>query len=81
MMVSTLIDAVWKELYQVVVGKFYSPATLGQYTRGKHYAKLFSSNLTTVIERVTYPVLSSVQEDKQRMVFVDGCDDHICSKR
>ena len=81
MMVSTLIDAVWKELYQVVVGKFYSPATLGQYTRGKHYAKLFSSNLTTVIERVTYPVLSSVQEDKQRMVFVDGYDDHICSKR
>ena len=68
MMVSTLIDAVWKELTQVVVGKFYSPATLGQYTRAKHYAKLFSSNLTTVVERVTYPVLSSIQDDKQRMV-------------
>lgn len=38
MMVSILLDAVWKELTQVVVGKFYSPATLGQYTRGKHYA-------------------------------------------
>jgi O-antigen/teichoic acid export membrane protein len=68
MMVSVLLDAVWKELTQVVVGKFYSPATLGQYTRAKHYAKLFSSNLTTVVERVTYPVLSSIQDDKQRMV-------------
>jgi O-antigen/teichoic acid export membrane protein len=68
MMVSALIDAVWKELYQVVVGKFYSPATLGQYTRARHYAKLFSSNLTTVVERVTYPVLSSIQDDKERMV-------------
>ena len=68
MMVSALLDAVWKELTQVVVGKFYSPATLGQYTRAKHYAKLFSSNLTTVVERVTYPVLSSIQDDKQRMV-------------
>ena len=68
MMVSILLDAVWKELTQVVVGKFYSPATLGQYTRAKHYAKLFSSNLTTVVERVTYPVLSSIQDDKQRMV-------------
>ena len=68
MMVSALIDAVWKELYQVVVGKFYSPATLGQYTRARHYAKLFSSNLTTVVERVTYPVLSSIQDDTERMV-------------
>lgn len=68
MMVSALLDSVWKELYQAVVGKFYSPATLGQYTRGQHYAKLFSSNLTTVVQRVTYPVLSSIQDDKGRMV-------------
>ena len=68
MMVSALIDTIWKELYQVVVGKFYSPATLGQYTRGQHYAKLFSQNLTTVVQRVTYPVLSSIQDDKERMV-------------
>ena len=70
MMVSALLDAVWKELNQVVVGKFYNPATLGQYTRAKHYAQLFSKNLTAVMERVTYPVLSSIQDDKERMVSV-----------
>lgn len=63
-----LIDTVWKELYQVVVGKFYSPATLGQYTRAKGFSQLFSSNLTNVIQRVTYPVLSNIQDDKERMV-------------
>mgnify|MGYP002626508110 FL=1 len=68
MMVSALLDAVWKELYQVVVGKFYNPATLGQYTRGQHYAKLFSQNLTNVVQRVTYPVLSSIQDEPERMV-------------
>lgn len=68
MMVSRLLDVVWKELTEVVVAKFYSPATLGQYTRAKHYVKLLSSNLTMVVERVTYPVLSSIQDDKQRMV-------------
>ena len=68
MMVSGLLDTVWKELYQVVVGKFYSPATLGQYTRAKQFSQLFSSNLTGVIQRVTYPVLSEVQDDKQRLV-------------
>ena len=68
MMVSALLDTVWKELYQVIVGKFYSPATLGQYTRGQHYAKLFSQNLTNVVQRVTYPVLSSIQDEPERMV-------------
>lgn len=68
MMVGGVLDTVWKELYQVVVGKFYSPATLGQYTRAKQFSTLFSSNLTTVIQRVTYPVLSTIQDDKERMV-------------
>jgi len=68
LMLTALLDGVWKELYEVVVGKCYNPATLGQYTRAKHYANLFSRNLTAVMERVTYPVLSSIQDDKERMV-------------
>lgn len=68
MMLSSILDTVWKELYQVIVGKFYSPATLGQYTRAKHFSQMFSSNLTSVVQRVTYPVLSNIQDDKERMV-------------
>lgn len=67
-MLSSLLDTVWKELYQVVVGKFYSPATLGQYTRSKQFSTLFSRNLTTIIQRVTYPVLSNIQDEKERMI-------------
>ena len=40
-LVSGLLDNIWKQLYQVVVGKFYSPATLGQYTRSEQYASIF----------------------------------------
>lgn len=68
MMLSQLLNTVWKELYQVVVGKYYSPATLGQYTRAKHFTGLFSTNLTAVVQRVTYPVLSEIQDEKYRMV-------------
>ena len=67
LLASGLLDTVWKELYQVIVGKFYSPATLGQYTRGKQFSQIFSSNLTSVVSRVTYPVLSSIQDEKERM--------------
>lgn len=68
LLVSGLLNNIWSQLYQVVIGKFYSPATLGQYTRGREYASIFSSNLTSIIQRVSYPVLSEIQDDKQRMV-------------
>lgn len=67
LLVSSLIDTIWKEIYQVVIGKCYAPATLGQYTRAHQFGSIFSSNLTSVIQRVSYPVLSSLQDDKQRM--------------
>ena len=68
LMASGLLDTLWKELYQVVVGKYYSSATLGQYTRAKQFSQLFSSNLTTVVQRVTFPVLSNIQDEKTRMI-------------
>ena len=67
LLASSLIDTAWKEVYQVVIGKCYSPATLGLYTRAKQFAGLCSSNLTSVIQRVSYPVLSSIQDDRQRL--------------
>ena len=68
MMLSGVLNTLWSDLYKVVVGKFYSPATLGQYTRAGQFSRLFSSNLTSIIQRVTYPVLSHIQDDKERMV-------------
>lgn len=67
LLASGLIDTAWKEIYQVVIGKCYSPATLGLYTRAKQFADLCSSNLTSVVQRVSYPVLSSIQDDRTRL--------------
>lgn len=68
MLVSGLLDRIWNEAYQTVVGKFYNPATLGQYTRAKQYASIFSQNINSIVMRVSFPVLSSIQDDEQRMV-------------
>lgn len=69
LMVSGLLYNIWNQLYQVVVGKFYSADTLGQYTRSKEYANIFSSNLTAIIQRVSFPALAEVQDDTERMVM------------
>lgn len=68
LMVSGFLDRLWTQLYQVVVGKFYNPAMLGQYTRAEQYSSIFSSNISSIVQRVSYPVLSTVQDDKERMI-------------
>lgn len=68
MMLSGFLDRVWAQLYQTVVGKCYTPETLGQYSRSKLFAQIFSANFTSIIQRVTYPALAEVQDDKQRMI-------------
>lgn len=68
LLLSGLLERVWNQLYQMVVGKFYSPATLGQYSRSKEYASILSSNITSIVQRVSYPVLAQVQDDAKRIV-------------
>jgi len=63
LLISALIDTTYNNLYYLIIGKFFSAAQLGFFTRAQGYSNLFSSNLTRVIERVSYPVLSSIQED------------------
>lgn len=67
LLVSGLINTIWMEIYQVVIGKVYSPSALGQYTRAKQFTDIFSSNLTGVVQRVSYPVLSSIQDEQDRL--------------
>ena len=67
MMLSGFLDRTWGQLYQSVVGKCYTPETLGQYSRAKGFAQIFSQNFTSIISRVTYPALAEIQDDKVRL--------------
>jgi O-antigen/teichoic acid export membrane protein len=62
-----MLETVYNNIYQIVIGKFYSAADLGQYTRAASYNGIFSSTLTSVVQRVSFPTLSSIQEDKKRL--------------
>jgi O-antigen/teichoic acid export membrane protein len=67
LLLSGLIDTIYRNIYYLVIGKFYSAAQLGQYTRAEQFNNIFSSNLTSVVQRVSYPVLSSIQDEEERL--------------
>ncbi len=68
LLISGLIDTIYKNVYYLIIGRFYTSAQLGQYTRAEQFNTIFSSNLTSVIQRVSYPVLSSIQDEPERLL-------------
>lgn len=67
LLISGLLNTIYDNIYQFVIGKFYSKADLGQYTRAQQFNTIFSSNLTAVIQRVSFPTLSNIQDDAERL--------------
>lgn len=67
LLVSGIISTVYNNVFYVVIGHYYSAFQLGQYTRADQFNTIFSSNLTSAVQRVSYPVLSSIQDDPIRL--------------
>lgn len=70
LMVVGIIDTAWNELNQVVIGRYYRMSALGQYTRARQFSDGVTYGLLTVIQRVSLPSLSAVQDDDERLVHV-----------
>lgn len=67
LLASSLIRTLYNNLYTLVVGKVYSPSDLGEFSKSQTFANFPSYNISSVIQRVTYPVLCQVQNDKERL--------------
>ena len=67
---SSVINVTYKNVYLLVIGKVFSASDLGFYTRAHQFAEFPSSNVTSIIQRVTFPVLCSIQNDDVRLTNV-----------
>lgn len=64
---SALLDTGYREITNLIVGKVYSPATLGYYNRGYQFPSLVVSNFNGSIQSVLFPALASIQDNKIRV--------------
>lgn len=62
-----LINTIYKNIYKLVIAKYFSPEDLGFYSRAEQFKNLPSANLEQTTSRVTYPVLSSMVGDKIKL--------------
>jgi O-antigen/teichoic acid export membrane protein len=63
LLLSGLIDTLYRNIYLLIIGKYFSATELGFYSRADQFNSLPSSNITAIIQRVSYPVLSEIQDD------------------
>lgn len=62
-----LLDTFYNNIYTLIIGKIYTPTDLGNYTRASHFADLPITNINSIMQRVTLPVLSKIQDEDNRL--------------
>jgi len=70
LLIASLISNVYTNLYALVIGKKFSSSSLGMYSRADQFAQFTSSNIANILARVSFPVLSQIQNDNERLISV-----------
>jgi O-antigen/teichoic acid export membrane protein len=70
LLASGLLETLYQNIYLIVIGKIFKASELGYYTRAYHFSTFPSSNITGVLQRVTYPILCTLQDDNIRLASV-----------
>lgn len=70
LLIAGLYAQILNNVYNICIGKFYPTASLGYYTRAKSFADVSAGTITSVLQQATFPILTSVQHDKERLVSI-----------
>jgi O-antigen/teichoic acid export membrane protein len=64
LLISGLLEATYANLYNLIIGKAFSPTELGYYNRGEKFPNVIVANVNTSITSVMLPAMSHHQDDK-----------------
>lgn len=67
LLASALLNTIYQNIYLIVIGKVFSTSDLGYYTNAKQFRDFPSSNITGILQRVTFPLLSVLQDDDNKL--------------
>ncbi|MEJ5994831.1 lipopolysaccharide biosynthesis protein [Pedobacter sp. Du54] len=65
--ISGLLDTIYKNIYTLIIGKYFSITELGFYNRANSLRMFPVQNISTALNKVTYPLFSSIQNDDKKL--------------
>lgn len=67
MLASSLLDTVYNNIRNLIIGKMYSSADLAYYDQGLKFPNVIAININTSIDSVLLPTMSNAQDDRARV--------------
>lgn len=70
LVLSGLNDILYLQSRQLIIGKFYSPAQLGNFNKGFQVSQMPQTLVNSILGGVLFPILSTIQNDEEKLVAV-----------
>lgn len=70
LLLDSSLNVIFKNLYSLIIGKYFSPATLGIYTRAKQFNDIPDNIIRASTTTVLFPALSHIQDDEEKLIKV-----------
>lgn len=66
-MIAGLLYSIFQNLYFVIIGKIFPIVTLGYYTRAVQLSEFPVTTVSSIFQRITFPVFSILQDETERL--------------
>ena len=67
---SDLLNRTFSNIFLIVIGKYFSAAQVGFYTRAETMKQLPVTNISNALNKVTFPLFVSIQNENERLKIV-----------
>lgn len=67
MLSSALLDTGYQQLWQLIIGKLYSPSDLAFFNQGQKFPNLIVTNINASIDSILLPTMASEQDHRERV--------------
>lgn len=65
---ASLLHTIYSNMTTLIIGKTYTARDLGFYTRAQSLASFPSTNISGILQSVTFPVLSKIQDNDEHLI-------------
>ncbi len=67
LLITDIFTTIFNDFYKIILGKFFSLNQLGLYTRARSLQELPNGIIFNAINRVMFPILSSIQHEETKL--------------
>lgn len=70
LMIAGFVATFVNNLYIALIGRYFSATQVGYFTQATNLSNYLYQMLSSTLQGVTYPILTSIKEDKERLVSI-----------